>query len=103
MIRKLIAVGAFCALALAGVLAYASPPAEVPMFEPIPIVSEFAADLVAGDFAAMAIIALAIAAVVGIAITIARQRGGHGAANDRAGPTRYRSRRLLSDPGRSLA
>lgn len=106
MLRKLIAVGAFCALAFAGLLATASPPVEVPMFEAVPIVSDVSdvsASLIAADAAVVAIIAIAAATIAGLVLTIARQRGGHGAATDRAGPARYRPGRTIFDPGRSMA
>lgn len=103
MLRKLIAVGAFCALGFIGLLATASPPVEVPMFEAVPIVSDATASLVAADAAVVAIIAIAAATIAGFALTVARQRGGYGAATDRAGPARYLPRRTIFDPGRSLA
>lgn len=103
MLRKLIAVGAFCALGFIGLLAIASPPVEVPMFEAAPIVSDATASLVAADAAVVVIIAIAVATISGLVLTIARQRGGHGAATDRAGPAGYRPRRTIFDPGRSMA
>lgn len=103
MLRKLIAVGAFCALGFIGLLAIASPPVEVPMLEVAPIVSDVSASLVAADAAVVAIIAIAVATIAGLVLTVARQRGGHGAATDRSGLARYRPRRTIFDPGRSLA
>lgn len=66
---------AFCALGFIGLLAIASPPVEVPVFETVPFVSDATVSLVAADAAVVAIIAIAVATIAGLVLTIARQRG----------------------------
>lgn len=104
MLRTFLAVGAFCALALAGVAFAASPPVDVQYLEPVPAVTAVVYEAVMAEPVAFtAAVAMFVIAIIGAVLTVTRQRSGRGAANDLSRSASYRPRRFRFDPGRMPA